>query len=134
MYAAILLVMASRAATGEAFGGDLVAFEEAGKWGFKDAAGKVVIAPQFAEAHAFSDGLAAVRTKKTTVWGRGDTWGYIDKSGKYAVEPRFNEADFFRNGVARVHVGGTLQTPCDVIPYWEGGQWQRIDPAGKVLK
>jgi hypothetical protein len=108
--------------------------DEGQLYGYIERSGKVAIPPRFGEALAFNEGLAAVRPKKTTVYGMGDTWGYIDKSGKYAIEPQFNEANSFQKGVARVHVGGTLQTPCDVVPYWEGGEWRLIDRTGKVLK
>jgi hypothetical protein len=94
----------------------------------------VIIAPRFADALAFHEGLAAVRPKKTTVYGMGDSWGYIDKSGQYMIEPQFNEAHPFQNGVARVHVGGKLLEYFDAPPGWEGGQWQLIDRTGKVLK
>ena len=103
-------------------------------YGFIERSGKVAIPPRFGEALAFHEGVAAVRPKKTTIYGRGDTLGYIDKSGKYVIEPQFNEAHLFQNGVARVHVGGTLQTPMDIPSYWDGGEWQLIDRTGKVLK
>ena len=102
--------------------------------GYIDRTGKVVIAPRFAEALTFHEGWAAVRPKKTTVWGKGDLWGYIDKSGQYVLEPQFNEAHPFQGGVARVHVGGCLLTSFDVPPYWEGGEWRLIDRDGKVLR
>jgi hypothetical protein len=107
---------------------------EGSLYGYVERSGKVGIPPHFGEALAFHEGLAAVRPKKTTIHGMGDTWGYIDKSGNYVIEPRFNEAHPFRNGVARVHVGGTLQTPCDAVPGWEGGEWQLIDRRGRVVK
>ena len=103
-------------------------------YGYVERSGKVVIPPRFAEALEFHEGLAAVRLKKTTVYGKGDSWGYIGKSGKYVIEPQFNEARSFRKGVARVHVGGVLQTPCDMVPYWEGGEWRLIDQTGKILE
>jgi hypothetical protein len=103
-------------------------------YGYIDREGKVVIGPRFAEAQPFSQGLAAVRTKKTTVWGRGDAWGYIDKTGKYRIEPLFNEARPFLGGVARVHIGGTLHVVHDAPPFWEGGEWWLIDTKGKKLR
>ena len=51
------------------------------KWGFIDNAGKVVIEPQFLEAHGFSDGLAAVKPLNNA-W-----WGYIDETGKLIIQP-----------------------------------------------
>ncbi|MGO8751976.1 MAG: WG repeat-containing protein [Thermoguttaceae bacterium] len=103
-------------------------------YGFIERSGKVAISPRFGESLAFHEGVAAVRRKKTTIYGRGDTWGYIDKSGKYVIEPQFNEAHPFQNGIARVHVCGTLQTPIDIPSYWDGGEWRLIDRTGKVLK
>ncbi len=106
------------------------------KYGFIDRTGKVVIVPQFAEAFDFHEGLAGVRTKKTTGWYyKGDTWGYIDKTGKYVLEPKYNETHPFCNGVARVHVGGTLHEYDVHSPAgWEGGEWQLIDRKGNILK
>ena len=103
-------------------------------YGYIDRSGKIVVPPRFGEALAFHEGLAAVRPIKTTVYGMGDTWGYIDKSGKYAIQPQYNEAHSFRSGVARVHVGGTLLKPTDIVPFWDGGEWQLVDRQGKVLK
>ena len=103
-------------------------------YGHIDRKGELVIRPRFGEAHAFSEGLAAVRTKKTTVYGRGDTWGYIDKTGKYRIEPIFNEARPFCGGMAKVHIGGTLHVLFDAPPFWEGGEWWLIDATGKKLK
>jgi len=107
---------------------------EAGKYGFIDRTGKVVIAPQFAEAFDFSEGLAAVRTEKTTVYRMGDHWGYVDRTGRYAISPRFNQAGPFVNGVALVHVGGEIISVHDAPPHWNGGEWLVIDKTGKVLK
>ena len=102
--------------------------------GYIDRTGNLIVSPRFAEAHDFHEGLAAVRPKKTTVYRRGDSWGYIDKSGRYVIVPQFNEAHPFRNGVARVHLGGTLETPFDAIPYWTGGEWRLIDRSGTTLR
>ncbi len=102
-------------------------------YGYIDHTGKVVIRPRFGEADDFSEGLAAVRTKKTTVYGKGDTWGYIDKTGKYQIEAVYNEAHSFRGGVARVHLGGTLHVVDDAPAFWEGGESWLIDTRGKKL-
>jgi hypothetical protein len=105
------------------------------KYGFIDLTGKVVIAPRFAEALRFSEGLAPVRTMKTIVPGTGDAWGYIDKSGEYVLRPGFNEAHNFRNGLATVHVGGALRENEQHSPStWQGGEWELIDRRGNVLE
>jgi len=106
-----------------------------GTHGYIDKRGKLAIPVSFAEAFPFSEGLAGVRTKKTTVWGKGDTWGFINKTGKYRIEPQFNEVRSFRGGAAAVHLGGELRD--DVVhapPHWVGGEWWLIDSTGKKLK
>lgn len=72
-----------------------------GKYGYIDVAGAMVIAPQFAEAGAFSEGLAAVRTLSPDSEG-----GYIDATGTMVIPAQFDEANAFTNGLAVVHVGG----------------------------
>jgi hypothetical protein len=106
------------------------------KYGFINHTGKIVIVPQFAEAFDFHEGLAGVRTTKTTGWyGKGDSWGYIDRAGKYVLEPKYNEVHPFRRGVARVHVGGKLREyAVHAPPVWEGGEWKLINRKGEVLK
>ncbi|MGO8976802.1 MAG: WG repeat-containing protein, partial [Steroidobacteraceae bacterium] len=49
--------------------------EETGEWGYIDKLGKIVIRPQFGEAHSFSEAMAAVRIG---TWKTGK-WGYIGK-------------------------------------------------------
>ena len=49
-------------------------FRQDGKWGYKNAAGQVVVTPQYDLAATFSDGLAIV-----VLNGK---WGFIDKTGK----------------------------------------------------
>lgn len=69
--------------------------EENGKWGYIDAAGKLVIEPQFAEAAYFQEGKAYV--KDTT-----GLCGYINSDGTYAIEPRYASATDFGDGLAWV--------------------------------
>lgn len=104
------------------------------RFGFINREGEIAISPTFAEALYFNEGLAPVRTEKTTVYGMGDLWGYIDKAGQYVIKPQFNEARHFEKGLAKVHVGGTLHVVDDAPPFWEGGEWQVINKKGKILK
>jgi len=61
--------------------------------------GKIVINPQFSEAHIFRDGLALVKTS-----GKDGKYGYIDKKGKYAIAPSYDYAQDFGEGVAWVQL------------------------------
>jgi hypothetical protein len=83
------------------------------KVGYMDRTGRVVIPPQFIEAHNFSEGLAGVRLG----WGHKQ-YGYIDTNGKVVILPRFDYVDNFSNGLARVYLGG---------------KWGFIDRTGKVI-
>ncbi len=111
--------------------GPLFQIVRAGKWGFMDRTGQVVIAPAFDDERDFFHGLAAVETAEGH-WGYinekgtlaiaarfdevkdfieelapvriGRKWGYIDTSGRMAVEPRFQSAGEFHQGLARVHL------------------------------
>lgn len=78
---------------------------------FCDARGERVLGP-FAEAGAFSEGLACVTLD-------GERYGYIDVSGAWALEPRFGSYAVFRDGRA-------VQSAAD-------GSRLVIDPAGNVL-
>jgi len=106
------------------------------KYGFIDHTGKVVIAPQFAQALHFNEGLAPVIGTGTAADPSAEAWGYIDKSGNYVLKPQFNQADHFRNGIARVHIGGTWVEVWDWVgpPIYAGGEWQLIDAKGNVLR
>jgi len=80
----------------------LVAYYSYGKklWGFRDAKGKAVVAPQFLEVHDFSEGLAAVLVQTD---GGAKKWGYIDKTGTFVVQPNYsNEPGDFNNGLSFV--------------------------------
>jgi hypothetical protein len=101
--------------------------------GFINARGDLVIAPRFAEVSVFSEGLAAVRAAKNSVYGKSGSWGYIDATGRYAIESRFNEAHQFRFGMAIVHEGGEFEVQEDVPSAWRGGQWLLIDRRGEAL-
>lgn len=62
--------------------------------GFADSTGKLRIAPQFARAEYFSEGLAAVGSDKLS--------GFIAKNGAVVIPLQFLEAGSFENGSAVV--------------------------------
>ena len=74
-----------------------VQVDEGGKFGFINKKGELVIKPQFAIAHKFSEGLASVRKEE------GGKMGFIDREGNFVIEPQFDwiELGFFE-GLAAV--------------------------------
>jgi len=78
-------------------------FEQGGKWGYRDAAGKVVIPPRFETAGEFSpEGLAAVVDRQG--------WAYVDPAGKVVIRPFVidNGPDYFAEGLARFRAAGKI--------------------------
>lgn len=90
----------------------LIAVKQGNKWGYVDKNGKTVIAPQYAHAFPFSDGLGLVRNDN-------DKWGYIDEQGNYIIQPQYAEASYFEEGRAFV-----------ALP---NGYVQCIDTKGKIV-
>jgi hypothetical protein len=94
------------------FSENLARFRQAGKVGFFDRRGKVVIPPRFAFALPFSEGRAAVcdgcleKKEGEHTALSGGRWGYIDSRGTLVVPLQFEAAESFRNGRARVRLQG----------------------------
>lgn len=61
------------------------------KWGFMDKEGKIIIAPQYANAFSFCNGRAVVAEQK-------NEYGIIDKQGNYIVNPYLFEATVGQSG------------------------------------
>src|SRR5437773_6725221 len=68
-----------------------------GKTGFVNKFGKVEIAPQFASAAPFSEGLAVVQI--------GNRAGYINEQGRIVINPQFDSGAQFSEGLAAVRTG-----------------------------
>lgn len=68
-----------------------------GKYGFINASGELVVAPEsrYAESLA-TEGLVAVQDEQERLWG------FIDYNGKWAVSPQFEMVRPFQNGLAAV--------------------------------
>lgn len=94
----------------------MIAVKKYGKWGFMNLTGKMVIQPQFQEAHHFSEGLAAVKIK--------GKWGYINNKGKIVIKAEYDEDEFDIGGYPFVN-GYT-----EVI---KNGKWGNIDKKGKIV-
>jgi hypothetical protein len=122
-----------------------------GKYGFIDAAGKLVIPATYDEASEFSSGLAAVRV--------GVKWAFVDKDGKPVGPTKFDWnigsicGDWnAHEGLRKIVVGGKYgfmddkgavviapQYECamgfdeGLAPVKQGGQWGFIDKTGKLV-
>jgi len=73
------------------------AVKKNGKWGFIDAAGNVMLNPQYDDAESFSQHLAAVKV--------GQKWGYVSLYGELVIGPIFDQAKSFSQGCAPVRTG-----------------------------
>lgn len=104
------------------FAQSLVAFRGGtGKWGFKDASGRVVVQPRYEFAPGtFSEGMVIVRNS-----GLSGT-GFVDAGGREIAPPMYTTAYPFTNGVALACKGGR-----DI--YGTGGKWGVIDKNGKEV-
>jgi len=90
-----------------------VIWDERGKFGYMDEAGRVAIKPQFDEAYPFTEGLAAVSI--------GNKAGFIDFSGRVVVPLQYYTAYPFSDGVAAVSRiegrGDNRRFPCGYIDH-----------------
>lgn len=92
----------------------LVAVRSGDLWGYLDAEGKGAIAPAFAWAGDFSEGLAPARDAS----GR---CGYIGRDGAFAIAPRFRACAPFSSGRARVDLA---------VERWDAARVAFVDRAG----
>jgi hypothetical protein len=79
----------------------LIPFEENGRFGYRDAAGRVVVRPELIVAQEFlPGGIAAV------VDTQG--WAYINTAGRIVIRPFVvdNGPDYFSEGLARFRAAG----------------------------
>jgi hypothetical protein len=94
--------------------GNLHPVKQADKWGYADASGRMVIAPEFKDARPFSEGLAAVYveinppSKIGFIDSRGvrtskpaqRKWGFIGQDGTMVIPPQFEAVRDFSEGLA----------------------------------
>ena len=92
-----------------------------GKWGFKDASGKIIVQPKYDFAPGtFSEGVVIV--KNSGLNGAG----FVDVTGREIAPPQFTTAYPFTNGVALACKGGR-----DI--YGTGGKWGAINKNGEII-
>ena len=108
MHVTVFVILSLLAATDATSSGDLVPFEKADKWGFKDATGKTVVEAKYNEVGAFSSGLAPVNLGAkmahymNSSMKTGGKWGYVDMRGKLVVPITLDYAHEFSDGLAQV--------------------------------
>lgn len=82
---------------------EILAYEDGGKYGYRNLAGEVVIEPRYIHALNFLEtGIGAVVDDKG--------WAYIDISGKVVLRPVTvdNGPDYFKEGLARFFEDGKM--------------------------
>ncbi len=75
--------------------------DKSGSHGYISPEGKVIIPAQYKDAKPFSEGIALVKTKKSTGEIR---YGFIDKTGNFISEPVYFSAGEFKDGLALVRM------------------------------
>jgi len=124
----------------------LTAFEENGKWGYKDNGNKVVIQPFYDEANSFGHDFAKVKLN--------GKFGFINKKGKLVVPTVYDNVEWFSGPYSAVMLNGKwgfvdshgkLKIDClyDKVynDYYHGksssvllnNKWGRIDLNGKTI-
>lgn len=83
-----------------AFVHGLAAVLIAGKWGYLNTKGRILITPKYDVAWNFSEYLAPVNIN--------GKYGYIDTTGRVVIKPNFFLAGVFSEGLACVQVNGSL--------------------------
>ena len=102
-YLLILLLTCGQAAVGQA----LVPYQQGALWGYRTAAGKVLITPRYQHAEAFAGGLAKV-------W-RANKCGYVNTRGREVIPVRWDAASYREDSVAWLN---------EPLPRWpEAHQW-----------
>ena len=89
-------------------------FQAAGKWGYRDGAGTVTVAPRFQWAGRYFEGRARVQIDAK--------WGYVDLTGKLVIPATHTRAHGFSQGRAAVWVGSPHK-----------GAYALIDRDGKIV-
>lgn len=105
-----------------------------GKWGFVDASGNEVVAPQYDYVYDYENGKAKVKLGERTFWidkdGKETTppvaavnpfevfclpgsFGYVDLKGNWVIEPQFYAAHEFSEGLAAAMTLRASDQDCD---------------------
>jgi hypothetical protein len=97
--------------------------EQAGKFGYIDRTGKIIVPLQFDGANEFHEGLALVTS--------GRQKAFINEAGQVVIKPNFDIVDDFSEGLAAVNIGQRRIPNIGVIS--NPGKWGYIDKTGKLV-
>lgn len=84
---------------------ELVLYHKAGKWGFTDKTGKIVIPLIYDDAEEFFEGLARVRVDGEKELD-DSKYGFINKLGEVVIPIKYDYAEAFSEGLACVNLNG----------------------------
>jgi len=139
----------------------LKAFEENGKWGYKNVSGTIVIKPQYVAAYDFKGKLGSVLLSegwrfidrrgnvqeiRPFLYDNGPDYhqeglarflldekiGFIDESSRVAIPARFDIVAPFSEGLAAFCEGGR-KVETEEHSAVEGGKWGYSDRRGRVV-
>jgi WG containing repeat len=109
----------------EQFSDGLAVVKFAGRYGYLDKSGRVVIQPKFKEAYAFEEGVAMVGFGEPSApFPKNDVRrlyphvGFISKDGQFIIGPKFEDAFGFSEGLAAVE---------------QCGKWGFVDHSGRMI-
>lgn len=107
-----------------------VKFQKAGKWGFKDTAGREVIPPIYTEVCGFKEDIACVEMN--------GLFGYIDRKNNLIIPYKYECAGNFSEGLANVMLNercGYIDTQGnEVVPFIYDAATAFVDGTGRVKK
>lgn len=111
---------------------ELFLIEKNDKYGYIDRTGKIIIEPQFEEAHLFHEGLAYVQ-----ILGNNDKLKeyYIDKTGKIVINQEFElRKSYFSEGLALIAIMDYYGTYNEEYGFWvNNDKYGFIDKTGKCV-
>lgn len=104
--------------------------EKTGKYGYKDASGKIVIKPVYDIAHEFTEGLyTTVNIGADYSANKGGKWGVIDSKGKIIIPLKYDNAHCLGYNLFAINTGHKFSN-MDASP---SGKFAIFNSAGKAL-
>lgn len=113
--------------------------DSGGRFGFKDASGKIIVPAKYDSVGFFSEGLAYVNIGYNAASRQNGKFGFIDVSGKLVVSLKYDYAAGFSGGLAKVALAGKYgfidRTGRESVPlryesagdFYEGLAWVKLN-------